>query len=69
MQKYMQGVVGKKAAAKLVAKGAARLLGVGTALLAYDAFTVLSSYLSKNLLIYTVLKLMITDLNINVYKE
>ena len=44
MQKYMQGVVGKKAAAKLVAKGAARLIpGVGTALLAYDAFTVLSS--------------------------
>ena len=44
MQKYMQGVVGKKAAAKLVAKGAARLVpGVGTALLAYDAFTVLSS--------------------------
>ena len=30
--------------AKLVAKGAARLVpGVGTALLAYDAFTVLSS--------------------------
>ena len=44
MQKYMEGVVGKKAAAKLVAKGAARLIpGVGTALLAYDAFTVLSS--------------------------
>ena len=44
MQKYMEGVVGKKAAAKLVAKGAARLVpGVGTALLAYDAFTVLSS--------------------------
>ena len=39
----MQGVVGKKAAAKLVAKGAARLIpGVSTTL-AYDAFAMLSS--------------------------